>query len=136
MSNVFTRFRHPTGLEFWDNAVEIGKLLVRFAMNEKNIPKRYTFLFAHPLIAKYQEMRDAIVEANSVYPTNEHELMMRKDAQQRAICLNEEIIQRLQDTLEILPHIDADKLDELGERLPKESTLLRGWRNSSKIMRT
>lgn len=68
MSNVFTRFRHPTGLEFWDNAVEIGKLLVRFAMNEKNIPKRYTFLFAHPLIAKYQEMRDAIVEANSIYP--------------------------------------------------------------------
>lgn len=134
MSNVFRRFRKPTGLEFWDNAVEISKMLTRFVMNEKNVPKRYTYVFAHPLIEDCRNLRHAIVKANSVYPVNEHELERRKDFQQDAINANEIIIQDVQDMIDILPGIDADKLNELGERLSLESTLLRAWKKSSKVL--
>ena len=49
MSSVFARFHEPTGLEFYDTAVEIEKEVWRFVRAEKNIPKRAWFSHGLPL---------------------------------------------------------------------------------------
>ncbi|HBU12709.1 MAG TPA: hypothetical protein DEB31_08290 [Clostridiales bacterium] len=48
MSNVLMRKRSISGLEFWKNGADIRAHLTRFLMNEKNVPKRYTYVFTFP----------------------------------------------------------------------------------------
>ena len=133
MSNVFARNRSPTGLEFWDNAVCIASEITRFVMNEKNVPKHWRFVYAFPIIKQAQKLRQHIVDANTRYPANEDEPEKRKESQQLAIQANENLIQMLQDMLSVLTDIDADKLDTIGEKLIRESALLRAWRKSAKV---
>lgn len=132
MSSVFRRYHKPTGLEFWDNAVEIEIFLTRFLMNEKNVPKKYRYVYAIPILNTIRKMQNHIVAANTIYPVNEKELERRREEQQRAINACEVIIQELQRMVLVLP-IDVDKLDSVGERLIGESALLRKWRKASKI---
>lgn len=134
MSGIFKRCRDATGLEFWDCAVEIAKELTRFLMCDKNVPKSYRYVYAIPIIHLTQDLRRAIVSANTVFPNNEHDLQRRKDLQQDAININETIIQALQDMLEVLTNIDVDKLDRVGDLLIQESALLKAWRKSSKLL--
>ena len=135
MSNVIRRRRKETGLEFWDVSVELTAAIIRFVMNDKNVPKSYRFVFSFPIIEIARDMRKAIVCANTIYPCTEHDLQRRRDHQQDAINACENIIQALQDMLEVLTGIDIDRLDRIGELLMKESTLLRAWRKSTKLMK-
>lgn len=135
MSNVFRRFHEKTGLEFWDNAVEIEKILTRFLMNEKNVPKRYRYVYTIPILNTVRRMQAHIVAANTIFPVNEEELKKRRDEQQQAVNACETIIQEIQRMILVLTGIDVDKLDEVGERLTRESALLRNWRKSSKIQK-
>ena len=135
MSGIFRRNRTETGLEFWDTAVEIKREVTRFLMNPNNVPKSYRFVFTFRIIGLTFDLRDAITRANTTFPVNEHELQRRKDFQQDAINTNEAIVQNLQDMLDVLTGIDADKLDHIGDLLIRESALLRAWRKSSKLMK-
>lgn len=135
MSGIYRRDRKKTGLEFWDTAVEIRKEVIRFLMNPNNVPKSYRFVFTFRIIGLTADLRDAITKANSTFPVNEHELQRRRDFQQDAINYNEAIIQNLQDMLDVLTNIDADKLDHIGDLLIRESALLRAWKKSSKLMK-
>ena len=135
MSGIYRRDRKETGLEFWDTAVEIRKEVIRFLMNPNNVPKSYRFVFTFRIIGLTADLRDAITKANSTFPVNEHELQRRRDFQQDAINYNEAIIQNLQDMLDVLTNIDADKLDHIGDLLIRESALLRAWKKSSRIMK-
>ena len=135
MSGIYRRDRKKTGLEFWDTAVEIRKEVIRFLMNPNNVPKSYRFVFTFRIIGLTADLRDAITKANSTFPVNEHELQRRRDFQQDAINYNEAIIQNLQDMLDVLTNIDADKLDHIGDLLIRESALLRAWKKSSRLMK-
>lgn len=135
MSGIYRRDRKETGLEFWDTAVEIRKEVIRFLMNPNNVPKSYRFVFTFRIIGLTADLRDAITKANSTFPVNEHELQRRRDFQQDAINYNEAIIQNLQDMLDVLTNIDADKLDHIGDLLIRESALLRAWKKSSRLMK-
>ena len=135
MSGIYRRDRKKTGLEFWDTAVEIRKEVIRFLMNPNNVPKSYRFVFTFRIIGLTADLRDAITKANSTFPVNEHELPRRRDFQQDAINYNEAIIQNLQDMLDVLTNIDADKLDHIGDLLIRESALLRAWKKSSRLMK-
>lgn len=134
MSNVFRRNHEPTGLEFWDNAQEIEIALTRFLMNEHNVPKKYRYVYAIPILDSVRNLQKHIVSANTIYPTDEAELAKRRDEQQKAVNANEVIIQEIQRMILVLP-IDVDKLDDVGERLLRESALLRAWRKSSKLQK-
>ncbi len=134
MSSVFRRNHEPTGLEFWDNAQEIEIFLTRFLMNEKNVPKKYRYVYAIPILESVRSLQKHIVAANTIYPTDEAELDKRKDEQQKAINANEIVIQEIQRMVLVLP-IDVDKLDDVGGRLLRESALLRAWRKSSKLQK-
>ena len=135
MSGIYRRDRKKTGLEFWDTAVEIRKEVIRFLMDPNNVPKSYRFVFTFRIIGLTADLRDAITKANSTFPVNEHELQRRRDFQQDAINYNEAIIQNLQDMLDVLTNIDADKLDHIGDLLIRESALLRAWKKSSRLMK-
>lgn len=135
MSGVFSRYHQETGLEFWDNAVEIEVFLTRFLMNEKNVPKRYRYVYTVPILHAVQRMQDHIVAANSIFPVTEDDLKNRRDEQQKAINACEAVIQRVQRMIPVLSGIDVDKLDSVGDRLIRESALLRAWRKSSKLQK-
>lgn len=134
MSSVFARFHEPTGLEFYDTAVEIEKEVWRFVRAEKNIPKRAWFSHGLPLFRLARQLIVTITQANSIYPKTEAELEKRRGIQQDAIGINESIIASARMTVEEIETIDCNKLDALGKLLLKESDLLRGWRNKSKLM--
>ena len=139
MSNVFRRFREPTGLEFWDNAVEIDRQLFSLLNNEKNVPKRYRYIFTIPILNKMDREWDWIVAAQSLYPEGpnaERILEQKKDALQNAVNANEAIIQALQRMIYKMPNVDINKMDRLGELLERESNLLRSTKNGCKIMKS
>jgi hypothetical protein len=91
MSGVFARFHEPTGLEFYDNAVEIEKAVWRFVKNEKNIPKRAWFSHGLPLYKLARQLLVTITRANSVYPIREQELETRRALQLEAIGIQEHL---------------------------------------------
>lgn len=129
MSGVYARFHQATGLEFWDCAVKIETEMWRII---KKFPKSARFTHAVPLYQLAQKMNDEICMANSIFVTNEHELEIRKDIIQRAICHNECLIQRLRRCIIELEVLDIDKMEPVFELLIKESKLLREWRKSTK----
>lgn len=136
MSNVFRRYREPTGIEFWDNAVEIDKELFQFLNNEKNVPKRYRYMFTVPIVNLMGREWDWIVTAQSLFPEGkdaERILEKKKDAFQNAVNANEAVIQALQRMIFKLPSLDINKLDRLGDKLVYESNLLRAAKNGCKI---
>jgi len=132
MSNVFSRYHKPTGNEYWENALEIEKELTPFLMNTKNIPKRYLYIYAVPTMRDVQKLQNAIVEANTIYPTTDELVTQKKAAYYRAIIANEQIIQDLQRIILIL-NVDANKLERIGNMLIKESSLLRDCRKKVKL---
>lgn len=132
MSSVLARNRSLSDLEFYRNGCELRKNLTRFVMNDKNVPKRYKFVFAMPMIDLLLKLFNNIVMANSIYPVNEHEMEIRRDCQTKAIGNCEQIIQLLQYLIETLP-VDANKLVGITESIKKEIALLKNWRKTNKV---
>ena len=112
--------------------MEIEKQLMRFLLNQKNFPKRYLYIYVIPTKNDLQAMQNAIVEAHTVYPSSEDLLERKKEAFTRAIIACEQVIQDIQRAVLSLP-IDVNKLDNLGELLTKESSLLRECRRKVKL---
>ena len=133
MSSVLARKRSLSELEFYRNGCEIRTYLTRFVMNEKNVPKRYKFVFAMPIIALLLELFNNITMANSIYPINEHEVQLRRDCQTKAIANCEQVLQLLQYLIETLP-VDANKLCAATEMIKKEIALLKNWRKANRVL--
>lgn len=133
MSSVLLRNRSISDLEFWKNGCEIRAHLTRFLMNEKNVPKRYTFVFTMPGIDLGRKLMEEITAANTIYPTNAEELARRRAHQNGAIVLCEQIIQHLQWLVDTLP-VKVISLEVLVELINKEVALLKAWRKKSRIL--
>lgn len=134
MSNVLKNRRSISELEFYQNAIRLRTELTRFILSEKNVPKSYRLYFALPMKQKLSELFDNITAANTVYPTNEHEVEIRRDYQTKAIITCEQILQELQYMISVLP-INVNKLESVTDMLLKEVALLKAWRKSSKVLR-
>jgi len=137
MSNVLSRFRSESALEFYTTARKIRGQLTRWAMNEKNIPKHYRLVLAFPLLSICDNLMNNITAANSVYPVNEHELQVRRDHQNAALGSCEQIWQQLQhidDVMFEVKAIDLNKLAPILDMLVRETALLKAWRKANKIM--
>jgi hypothetical protein len=137
MSSVLSRFRGESSLEFYTTARKLRGRLTRWSMNEKNIPKHFRPVLAYPLLSRLDALMDNITAANSVYPTTEHELQIRRDYQNAAIGNGEQIWQQLQhidDVMIEVKAIDLNKLADALDMLVRETGLLKAWRKANKIM--
>ena len=103
-------------------------------MNEKNVPKRYRFVFAMPTVNLLLDLFNNMTMANTIYAMNEHEAQMRRDYQTRAIGNCEQVIQVLQYLVDTLP-IDVDKIKTPIDLLMREIVLLKAWRQSTKVLK-
>jgi len=138
MSNVFRRFHKPTGIDYWDNAVEADGELFRILTNEKIVPKSRRFIYTIPILSLMGKEWNYIGLAFDTYPAGndaEEKLKRKKDAFRNARDINEAIIRQLQAMVRRHPEIDIDKLDHLGDLLTKESSLLDKARENSRVQK-
>lgn len=101
-------------------------------MNDKVIPKKLRLLLGQDIIKKTDELMDNIIAANSIYPTNESELNMRRAYQTRAINNCFQLQNRF---VRLVNCIDIEKrrLAPIADALRKEITLLKNWKKASKF---
>lgn len=75
-----------------------------------------------------------IINANTIYATNENELAQRRYNQTLAIADCQRLIRELQFIIDIIPTVQAEKLKVFIELTLKEINLLKAWRKSNKIL--
>ena len=66
MSNVLSRFRSISEMEFYKNATELRCALSGFVMQEKYIPKKWRPIFAYPTVNLLNTMMEHIIAANGI----------------------------------------------------------------------
>lgn len=134
MSNVFSRYHKKTGVEYWDNLVEIEIMLTRFLMNDKNIPKSYRFVYTFPILQMLGRMWFYIEIVYRTYPNTPELLEKKKKAIDTALNFMETVISRLQMAV-FTVCIDVNKMDTLGDLMEKESAMLRNVHKNCKLQK-
>lgn len=74
--SVLKSNRNKSDIQFLETAREIELSIYRIT---KNFPKRYNYTLSAELIKLAQSLLDNLKAANSIYPTNAHELQLRRD---------------------------------------------------------
>lgn len=153
MSNVLSRFRSISEMEFYKNAVELRCALSGFVMQEKYIPKKWRPILAYPTVNLLNTMMEHIIAANGIYPYSggklDHELLhRRKELQAQAVADCEALFDRLQFIMDefhfsrlntgldmgITPQKELPaQLVYIGTLLEREETLLKDWRHNTKF---
>ena len=65
MSNVLSRFRSISEMEFYKNATELRCALSGFVMQEKYIPKKWRPILAYPTVNLLNTMMEHIIAARN-----------------------------------------------------------------------
>ena len=153
MSNVLSRFRSISEMEFYKNAVELRCALSGFVMQEKYIPKKWRPILAYPTVNLLNTMMEHIIAANGIYLYSggklDHELLhRRKELQAQAVADCEALFDRLQFIMDefhfsrlntgldmgIAPQKELPaQLVYIGTLLEREETLLKDWRHNTKF---
>lgn len=156
MSNVLSRFRKISEMEFYKNAVELRCALSGFVMQEKYIPKKWRPILAYPTVNLLNQMMEHIISANGIYPYSggklDHELLhRRKELQAQAVADCEALFDRLQFIMDefhfsrmgtgldmgIAPQKELPaQLVYIGSLLEHEETLLKEWRHNTRFPET
>ena len=74
-----------------------------------NFPKRYTFYVSQPIANAATRIYEDVKRANSIYPTNQHEVQIRRDCFIRANAELQSLISQLEVAQEIFG-IDMETL--------------------------
>lgn len=135
MSNVYTRFRQKTGLEYFDVGTDLLIELRRVTGNQKIFPKRTLYTDVVPILRLFDEMRAWMYAAQTRFPTDEKNLEIRKEYIQKAIEAGEKLHGRIQDTVWAVETVTPDSVEQVGQLLQSELGLLRGWKRNSKIQK-
>ena len=153
MSNVLSRFRSISEMEFYKNAVELRCALSGFVMQEKYIPKKWRPILAYPTVNLLNTMMEHIIAANGIYPYSggklDHALLhRRKELQAQAVADCEALFDCLQFIMDefhfsrlntgldmgIAPQKELPaQLVYIGTLLEREETLLKDWRHNTKF---
>ena len=135
MSEVYARNREETKMAFYANALELQIEIIKFCMKEKFIPKKWRYAIGYDLISKVNELVDNITYANSIYPTSDAELELRKKFQTLAICNCFQIQNKIVCAERSIETVKIEKLEKVIELLSHEITLLKSWKKASKIIK-
>ena len=135
MSNVYTRNRKPTGIEYFDVATQLYIELRRVTGNSNIFPKRCLYTDVLPMIDCFRRMRSNIVAAQTRFPVNAEELAKRREYIQLAIEAGEDLMIQIQDAVWAIDSVTPDRMEQTGRLLQQELGLLRGWKRNAKIQK-
>ncbi len=127
--SVLKSKRELSEMQFFQTAVDIQNELIKFCMNENNIPKRYRFVFAMPIIEEGQKLVENIVNANTIYPHTNEEVIMRRNYQTEANANCEKILQKLQSLRQTLG-ADSAQLKIIVGKVLEEKGYITAWKKS------
>lgn len=89
-----------------------------------NFPKRYTFYVSQPLAAASTRVYENVKKGNSIYPTNQHEVQMRRDYFLVAHAELQSMVSQLEVAAELFG-IDADAMKYWMELVDTEIRLVK-----------
>ncbi len=135
-------------MEFYKVADKLRTETSSFLMNDKNIPKKWRSVVTYPILNLIQDMFDCMVDANDVYPATPEMAAERKGLQQMCIRYCERIFERFQFAMNAVlkDRLNREEtnterrrleyhLDIIGNLLEQEERLLKGWKNSTKVIK-
>lgn len=90
--SVLMKDRGKSSIQFVDTARALEVLTLK---NCLKFPKRYTFFITTELVRLSQSVYNNVKSANSIYPTNQSEVQMRRDYLTKANCDLQALISQL-----------------------------------------
>ena len=114
--------RNTSVMEFLHNAAQIE---IYTRQKCRKFPKSERFTTCAPLIALAREARGLLARGNEIYPTNQHEVQLRRDYFMRAKSVYADFVQEI-DICCRACGVNMDILPEWMTLIDKEITLIRG----------
>lgn len=127
--SVLKSRREQSEMQFFQTAVDIQNELIKFCMEEKNVPKKYRFVYAIPIIAEGQALVDNVVNANTIFVKTNEEVIDRRHYQNEANANCEKILQKLQSLRTVLG-IDSGQLKNIVGMVISEKGYITEWKKS------
>lgn len=90
--------RGESGMEFVHTARELQIYTLKKCAS---FPKRYTFYINAPIARHANQIYQCVVMANSTYPTNQHEVQIRRDYLMKANALLQSLVAQIETAHEI-----------------------------------
>lgn len=136
LSNVLARDRGLSHLTFYTHLMKTRDIIDNYLGNPDNFKARDFYTYCSPILRTMQEITQNIIVANSIFPINEHEVMVRRDFQNIAIGLTEAAITELQ-RLIVKFNLSLErstKMREIIDALTEEIKYLKWWRKQNNIL--
>ena len=120
--------RSISDMEFIRTARELQIYTMRRC---KNFPKRYSFYFNIPLANAATRVYENVKRGNSIYPTNPHEVQMRRDCFLQANAELYSIVAQIEVAEEMFG-LDRDIIHQWIMLVDQEITLVKGVMEADK----
>lgn len=121
--SVIRSQRGVSDMEFLNTARKLEIFTIQKCVN--TIPKRYTFYIGQHLAESATTVYASVKKANSVYPTNPHEVQIRRDYFIKAYVELQNLISQIEVAYELL-HFDTKVLEEWSALIATEISLVKG----------
>ena len=119
--SVIKSKRGESDMEFIHTARELRIYTIQRCAH---FPKKYTFYVGKPMADTVTEIHDSVKMANSIYPTNSHEVQCRRDLMIRANSLIQSLVSQIEVAKELFG-IDSDSIKFWMEIVDKEDRLIK-----------
>ena len=110
-------------MEFLNTARQLEIFSLRKCKN--SIPKGYTFFLAQPIALSAKAVYSYVKKGNSIYPTNQHEVQLRRDFFLNAYAELQDLISQIEVAKEIC-NLNSDVMQEWSRLIFTEITLVKG----------
>lgn len=120
--SVIRSKRGESSVQFLDTARNLFKFTKQQCVR---LPKRYTFFGTQQTYACASQIMENVKMGNSIYPTNEHEVQMRRDYFLKALAEINVLLEYIYDIKESFPISDTVMLEWL-KMATEEIRLIKG----------
>ena len=121
--SVIKSKRKVSEMEFLMNARRLQVYTVQKCVSV--IPKRYTFYLGEEIALCARRIYGGVKKGNSIYPTNAHEVQLRRDYFLRALADLQDLVSQIEVANEII-RFDDKVLHEWAALISKEMELVTG----------
>lgn len=119
--SVIKSKRSTSPIEFLHTARELELYTIKKAVG---FPKRYTFYVSQPLTHTATNVHKLVKMGNSVYPTNQHEVQIRRDYFLKALAELQALVSQIEVATQLFP-ITGDQLRFWMDMVNREDRLIR-----------
>ncbi len=121
--SVLKSQRGLSEMEFLNNARKLEMYTIRRCVN--TIPKRYTFYIGQNLASIATSIYANAKKGNSIYPTNDHEVQIRRDFFLKSYVECQNLISQIEVAYELI-HFETKVLEEWSGLIAAQINLLKG----------